>query len=49
MNIYLCPICKTELIVSGQDYLETLEEHVTCSQVTAKDKYTCPNERYNYF
>ena len=41
----LCPICRTELIVTGQERLETLSEHV-CDpngEPSLKDKYECPN------
>lgn len=36
-----CSVCRAELVVNGQEYLETSEEHVTCSRVTLKDKYVC--------
>jgi len=42
----LCPSCRTELIVTGQARLETLDEHVTNPNgiPSLKDKYICPNE-----
>lgn len=39
-----CPICKTELAVTGQAYLETLVEHVEGCAPSLKDKYQCPNK-----
>jgi len=39
----LCPCCKTKLVVTGQERLETLEEHVSCVDPCLKDKYECPN------
>lgn len=42
----LCPICKKELVVTGQERLETLDEHV-CNpngEICLKDKYECINE-----
>jgi hypothetical protein len=39
----LCPICKSELIVTGQAQLETLDEHV-CNpngEVSFKNKFEC--------
>ncbi len=39
----LCPCCKTELVVTGQARLETLDEHVSCVEPSMKDKYECPN------
>lgn len=43
----LCPICKSVLVVTGQERLETLDEHV-CDpngEVCLKDKYECVNKR----
>jgi len=40
----LCPICKSELKVTGQARLETLDEHVTCGEVSLKDEYECLNK-----
>lgn len=40
-----CPICEKELVVTGQERLETLDEHV-CSpndEPCLKDKYECVN------
>lgn len=39
-----CPSCKSELVVTGQEKLETLNEHVSCVAVTPKDKYECLNK-----
>lgn len=41
-----CPICKTELKVTGQARLETLIEHVEDPNgiPSMKNKYQCPNE-----
>jgi len=39
-----CPICKTELVVVGRKFLETLEEHVSCVDATEKNAYGCPNK-----
>jgi hypothetical protein len=41
-----CPICHTELVITGQARLETLEEHVCGSgrEVSLKDKYECPEK-----
>jgi len=36
-----CPNCNNELKVTGQELLETLNEHVSCSPVKLKDKYEC--------
>jgi len=41
----LCPSCKTELVVKGQERLQTLGEHI-CNPngvPSFKDKYVCPN------
>ena len=42
----LCPSCKTELIVTGQELLETLDEHIfnPNGDPALKDKYECPNQ-----
>lgn len=40
----LCPICKSELVITGQAKLETLDEHVTQCEVSMKDKYECVAE-----
>jgi len=42
-----CPICKSELVVTGQERLETLDEHVCNSngEPSLKDKYECLNEQ----
>jgi len=42
-----CPICKTELVVTGQERLETLMEHVQDpnGEVCLKNKYQCPNKQ----
>lgn len=41
-----CPSCDTELIVNGQERLETLDEHVMCATTIAlKDRYVCPNTK----
>lgn len=47
----LCPICRTELVVTGQDRLETLSEHVCDPNGTPsmKDKYECPNSSCKAF
>ena len=39
----LCPCCKTELVITGQARLETLDEHVSSVDPCLKDKYECPN------
>ena len=39
-----CPKCKSQLIVSGQARLETIEEHVSCVTPSLKDKYVCSNK-----
>lgn len=39
----LCPVCKGEVVVTGQAKLETLNEHVSCMEPTIKDKYECSN------
>lgn len=41
-----CPICKSELIVTGQERLETLLEHVSNPNGTPclKNKFECSNE-----
>jgi uncharacterized protein YbaR (Trm112 family) len=36
-----CPVCKSELIVNGQERLETLMEHVDCREPSLKDSYIC--------
>ena len=44
---FLCPLCRSELIVTGLERLETLDEHV-CNpngEVYLKDKYECLNEK----
>ncbi len=38
-----CPLCETELIVKGQEKLETLCDHVLEQTPTLKDAYGCPN------
>ena len=39
-----CPVCKSELIVTGQERLETLDEHVSCvEEISFKNKYECSN------
>jgi len=40
-----CPKCKTELIISGQERLQTLSEHVSNpnNEPSLKDKYICIN------
>jgi uncharacterized protein YbaR (Trm112 family) len=38
-----CPVCKSELIVNGQERLETLMEHVGCREPSMKDSYICNN------
>jgi hypothetical protein len=42
-----CPICKSELLVTGQEHLETLNEHVSNpnDEPSLKNKYECLNER----
>lgn len=41
----MCPICKTELVITGQARLETLDEHVSCcEEITFKSVYQCPNQ-----
>ena len=41
----LCPICKTELKVTGQERLVTLDEHISCcEEISLKDKYQCLNK-----
>jgi hypothetical protein len=37
-----CPICRTELVITGQAYLETLLEHVFGQSASLKSKYQCP-------
>ncbi len=45
-----CPSCKTELIITGQARLETLDEHVSGVEIPAmKDKYECPNKECNTY
>jgi hypothetical protein len=39
-----CPCCNSYLIVTGQERLETLDEHIMCSTVSLKNKYECPDE-----
>jgi hypothetical protein len=40
-----CPICRSELLVTGKAYLQTLNEHVTGDgeQCSIKNKYQCCN------
>lgn len=38
-----CPSCKSELVVKGQERLETLVEHVECIEPSLKDSYICSN------
>jgi len=41
----LCPICKSELVVTGQERLETLDEHVSNpNEPSLKNKYECLNK-----
>jgi len=42
-----CPVCKKELVITGQARLETLEEHIFDSNgiPALKDKYQCVNEK----
>jgi len=41
-----CPSCRTELVVTGQERLETLDEHISgCRTIPLKDKYECPNDK----
>jgi len=44
INIMLCPSCKSELVITGQEKLETIGEHVSNLSVTSKDKYECLND-----
>jgi len=39
----LCPLCKSELKVTGQEHLQTTDEHVCCpnDEPCLKDKYEC--------
>ena len=42
----LCPACRNELIITGQEQLETLDEHI-CNpngEVSFKDTYECLNK-----
>ena len=39
-----CPKCKEVLVVTSQERLETLDEHVMCVEPTLKDTYQCINE-----
>jgi hypothetical protein len=45
-NPMLCPCCKEKLVVTGQDHLETLGEHVGNPNALPmlKDEYECPNK-----
>lgn len=39
-----CPGCDKELVVVGQERLETLDEHIMCvREVSLKDRYVCQN------
>jgi hypothetical protein len=38
-----CPVCKSDLKLSGQLYLETLDEHVLNIEPELKDNYICSN------
>ena len=41
----LCPLCRSELAITGQARLETILEHVECSEeISLKNKYECSNE-----
>jgi len=40
-----CPACKTDLVVTGQAALETLNEHVMCHEPTVKAVFQCPNKK----
>lgn len=41
----LCPKCKQKLMVTGQERLETIDEHVMCvEQPSLKDVYQCIND-----
>lgn len=44
-NTLRCPICKQPLAIIGQDYLETLCEHVQNQKVSLKSRYECLNEK----
>jgi hypothetical protein len=44
-NNLRCPICKQPLAVVGQDYLETLCEHVQNQKASLKSRYECINEK----
>lgn len=37
-----CPICRTSLIITGQEQLESMYEHITNSEVSFKDAFGCP-------
>jgi len=39
-----CPICKSKLVFWKQLELETLDEHVWCLPVVAKNAYICSND-----
>jgi hypothetical protein len=43
--IFYCPICKTELTITGQAHLETLSDHIFETIPTLKDVYQCPNNK----
>lgn len=44
LKTIFCPACLKPLKVVGQGKLETLNEHVSCSEVSMKDKYACVSE-----
>lgn len=39
----LCPCCKSDLVITGKAYLETVCEHVECIPVSLKNKFECSN------
>lgn len=41
-NIY-CPFCKEKLVITHQDYYESLVEHTTDNDISLKDGYQCIN------
>lgn len=45
-NTMFCPYCGEPLVNSGmKKRLETLDEHVSCCEVTEKDVYVCNNDK----
>ncbi len=37
-----CPICRTSLVITGQERLESMDEHIMGVEASLKDAFGCP-------